>query len=148
MPQLLLIVAGVGTVLQGLFGYFLLQKIWFKRLTALERDLQQFSEVMCQMAEIQMKSYRKLNGNLGEIEERIMDLALPSDDSSHQLERRHQVLALARKGVPIDEIIKRLNVPRGEAELILNLRKFVDVGTAGTGKGNKTLVEVKRYAEV
>lgn len=143
MPHLLLIVAGVA-VLQGLFCYFLLQRKLYRRFSALERDLQQFSDVMCQMAEIQMKSYRKLNGNLGEIEERIMDLALPSNDSGLPLERRHHVLALARKGVPIEEIVKRLNIPRGEAELILNLRRFIDVGAPKTAKA---VGEAKRHAQ-
>jgi hypothetical protein len=143
MPHLLLVVAGIAT-LQGLLCFVFLRGRWHKRFAALERDLQQFSDAMCQMAEIQMKSYRKLAGNLGDIEERIMDLTLPSSDSGLPLERRHNVLALARKGVPIEEIVKRLDVPRGEAELILNLRRFMDVATPKTAKA---VGEVKRYAQ-
>jgi hypothetical protein len=100
---------------------------------------------MSQMAEIQMKSYHKLTEDLGDMEQRIMDLALPSEDPNLPLERRHHVLALARKGNTIEEIVKRLKIPRGEAELILNLRNFVDAGacrTAGTAE------ETKRHAQV
>jgi len=143
MSHLLLIIIGVSA-LQGLICYFFLHRKWHRRFLVLERDLQQFSEAMCQMAEIQMKSYRKLNGNLGDIEERIMDLALPSNDSSLPLERRHHVLALGRKGVPIEEIVKRLNIPRGEAELILNLSKIVD---GGNGKATKAAGEARHYAQ-
>jgi len=143
MPHPLLIIIGVSA-LQGLICYFFLQRRWSRRLLVLERDLQQFSVAMCQMAEIQMKSYRKLTGNLGDMEERIMDLALPSNDSNVPLERRHHVLALASKGVPIDDIVKRLNVPRGEAELIVNLRRIADVGNP---KVTKAAGEEKRYAQ-
>jgi hypothetical protein len=143
MPHLLLIIIGISAM-QGLVFYYLLRHIWHRRLLVLERDLQQFSEAMCQMAEIQMKSYRKLSGNLGDVEERIMDLTLPSNDSSLPLERRHHVLALARKGIPVEDIVKRLNVPRGEAELILNLKRIVEVGNP---KAAKAAGEVKRYAE-
>ena len=142
MPHTLLTVIGISA-LQGMFGYLLLRK-WSRRLHNLEQDLQQFSAAMCQMAEIQMKSYRKLTGNLGDMEERIMDLAVPSSDSNAPLEKRHQVLALASKGIPVDDIVKRLNVPRGEAELILNLRRMIDVGTP---KVTKVAREVRQYAQ-
>ncbi len=136
------VILGIAAV-QGLLLYCILRWRLGRRLSAVERDLQQLSDMMSQMAEIQMKSYRRLSGDLGEVEERIMDLALPSQDSSLPLERRHHVLALARKGVLIDEIVKRLNIPRGEAELILNLRKFADVPAPGAAKA---VAEVKRYA--
>jgi hypothetical protein len=106
--------------------YLLLRKNWERRLGALERELQQFSDAMCQMAEMQLKSHQKLSTNLGDIEERILDLAVPSPDAAFPLERRHQVLALANQGMAIDQIVDRVNVPRGEAELILGLRKYMD----------------------
>jgi hypothetical protein len=125
-------------------GYFLLDRKYGRRIETLERDLQSFSEAMCQMAEIQMKSYRKVSGNLGDIEERIVELAIPSEDTRVPLERRRQVLALAHKGVALEEIAKRLRVPRGEAELILNLRKYMDVSTPRDTKSNG---ELKRHAQ-
>ena len=141
MPTLL-IIAGI-TAVQGLACYLYFQWRWSKRLGKLERDLQLFSDVVLQMAEIQMKSYSKLSGDLGEVEEKIMDLALPTQDCNLPLERRHHVLTLARKGVPIEEIVKRLNVPRGEAELILNLRRYVDVSTP---RAAHAVAEVTPYA--
>ncbi len=136
MHYILLIIAGT-TVLQSLFCYFFLERKWGRRLRALEQDLPQFSAAISEMAEIQMKSYRKLSGHLGDMEERIMDLVVPSKDSGLPLERRHQVLALSRKGVAAEDIAKRLDVPRGEAELILGLRKFVDAGAARASKAPK-----------
>ena len=134
----------VITAASGSIGYFLIDRKYGRRIKALERDLQSFSEAMYQMAEIQMKSYRKVSGNLGDIEERIVELAIPSEDTRVPLERRRQVLALAHKGVALEEITKRLRVPRGEAELILNLRKYMDVSTSRDSKSNG---ELKRHAQ-
>ena len=144
MVLLLLLIFGI-TALQGCVCYLFLQRRWGTRLLALEHELQQLSEAMCQMAEMQVKSYRKLCGNLGDMEARIMDLSLPSDDPDLPLERRHRVLALARKGTPIDEIVKRLHMPRGEAELILNLRGFLD---AKTPKAATTTGEARHHAQI
>jgi len=134
MP-LLMMVACVALSCAG--SYYLMTRMHLGRLEALERDLQTFSEAMCQMAEMQIKGYQKLNGNVGEIEERILELAVPPRDACRTLERRHQVLALSRKGVAVDEIVKRLNLPRGEAELILSLQRFTDVAATGVnGEGD------------
>jgi hypothetical protein len=117
-------------------AYCLVHRTMGKRIKMLEQDLQTFSEAMCQMAEIQMKGYQKLNGNVGEIEERILELVVPARDSRLPLERRHQVLALSRKGVAVDEIVKRLSLPRGEAELILSLQKYMDSATPKAARSN------------
>ncbi len=84
------------------------------------------SEDLLQMAELQMEIYRRVSKDLSDIEERVLDLSVPSAEATPPLERRHQVLTLARKGVALDEIARRLHMPRGEAELILNLRKYID----------------------
>ena len=143
MLSLIVTLTGVTAASCGVI-YFFLDRKYGRRVKTLERDLQRFSEAMCQLAEIQMKSYRKVTGNMGDIEERIVELAIPSDDARVPLERRRQVLTLAHKGVAIEEITKRLNVPRGEAELILNLRKYMDVATPRTAKSNG---ELKRHAQ-
>ena len=103
--------------------HFFGQRVWLKRIKNLERDLQAFSATMNQMAEIQMKSYQKVSGNISEIEERLLDLAIPSEGSNLPLERRRRVVAMAGKGASVDEIAKQASVPRGEAELILSLQK-------------------------
>ncbi len=104
--------------------YFLMQKVWLKRVQVLERDLQILSGAMDQMAEIQMKSYQKISGNLGEIEERILELAIPSQDSNLAPQRRRRVVALANKGSSIDDVARRANVSRGEAELVMSLQRI------------------------
>jgi len=109
---------------------YVLSRSWFKRLQVLERDLQAFSTAMCQMADIQMKSYRKISGDLSEIEERILDLAIPTEGANVPVERRRRVVALASKGSSVEEVAKRANVSRGEAELIMSLQKIKGAAVA------------------
>ncbi len=104
--------------------YFLFRRSWLKRLDALECGLQALSDEVCQMAEAQIKSHQRLSGSLSEIEERILELAVPSEDANLAVQRRRRVLALASQGTPVEEIAKRASVPRGEAELIMNLQRF------------------------
>jgi hypothetical protein len=95
------------------------------RIQSMERDLHCISDVVTQMAEAQIKTFQKHSAGLEGLEERIMELSVPSKDSSSPLERRHQVLTLARQGVGLEDIVKRLKAPVGEADLILNLRKYM-----------------------
>lgn len=102
-----------------------------RRVQVLEQSLRRISEDMAQMADLQMKTHERLSARFDEVEERIMELSLPSRDADLPLERRHQVLALDRQGVPLKDIVKRLKAPIGEAELILNLRKYRGRENAG-----------------
>jgi hypothetical protein len=114
--------------------YWITKRKLAGRIQALERDLLRFSEALYQMVEIQMKTHQKFSDNLADLEERIMELSVPSHDSSLPLEKRHQVLALARQGVSLEDISKRLKAPVGEAELILNLRKYASGESAPAAK--------------
>jgi hypothetical protein len=107
------------------------------RIQGLERDLQSFSDVISKIAEAQTNTIQKFSSRFEHLEERIMDLSLPSHDANLPLERRHQVLALARQGMPLEDIAKRLKAPVGEAELILNLRQYLDKDSSPSAKRNK-----------
>ena len=123
---------------------FTAKRISGGRVRALEQDLQRFSEAMNQMAEMQMKTYRKLSANLQDIEERLLDLSVPKHDSTLPLERRHNVLALARKGASVDDIAQRIGIPRGEAELIVGLSNYLKTGPSRTARAAN---EVKSNAQ-
>jgi hypothetical protein len=113
------------------------------RVRVLEQNLQHLSDVVTQIADVQMTTFQKHNANFEDLEERIMELSVPSHDSSMPLERRHQVLALSRQGVGLDEIVKRLKAPVGEAELILNLQKYMG---GEISRSSKTNERVRKYA--
>jgi hypothetical protein len=114
-----------------------MKKKYLARIQKLERELQGISGLMSQMMEEQMKAHRKYAANIENLEGRIMELSIPSHDSNLPLERRHQVLTLARQGVGLDEIVKRLKAPMGEAELILNLGRYMGSNAAQNAKINE-----------
>ena len=114
-----------------------------QRIQALEQELRRTSDAVGQLAEIQMQSQKKYSVRIEEMEERIMELSVPTHDSNLPLERRHQVLALSRQGVALEDIVKRLKAPVGEAELILNLSKYMGGESTSAGKMNS---QVKQYA--
>ncbi len=115
-----------------------------RRARELEQNLQQCSEAMCQMVEIQMTEHKQIARNIGDIEERLLRMVTAEDDSERPVDRRHQVLTMSRNGFPLDEIVRRLNIPKGEAELILNLRKYMGGSGARTDEPGGGL---KKYAQ-
>jgi hypothetical protein len=119
----------------AVYCWIVLRKM-IRRVEVLERDLHRTTDAVSQMAELHMKTHAKFSARFDEMEERIMELSVPSQDPNLPLERRHQVLALARQGVELKDIVKRLKAPVGEAELILNLRKYMGGEGSPAGKIN------------
>ena len=97
-----------------------------QRVETLEKDLALYTDVVATMAQVQVKTFEKFSNQFDEFEGRILDLSVPSPNPDMPLEKRHQVLTLARQGVALDEIARRVKAPVGEAELILNLRRYRD----------------------
>jgi hypothetical protein len=110
----------------------ILQFVWSRRVCALKKEMARVSDDLLQIVELQSDVYRRVRQGLSEVEEKVLELSVPTADAPLPLERRHQVLTLARKGVSADEIARRLNMPKGEAELIMNLRRYVDAQTPET----------------
>jgi hypothetical protein len=132
-----------AVMISSLGLYWITTRKMLQRIQSLERDLQRISDVVGQLAEIQIRSHQKSSVRFEDMEERMMELSVPSQDSGLPLERRHQVLALARQGIGLEDIVQRLKAPVGEAELILNLRKYMGGESSPAGKMNG---QVKQYA--
>jgi hypothetical protein len=115
----------IFAVLISAAGNLFLHRIWQRRFLALKQETKQFSEDLMQMAELQSDIYRQISRSLTDMEGRVLDLSMPGSGAALPLERRHQVLTLARKGTSVDEIAHRLSMPKGEVDLILNLHRFV-----------------------
>jgi hypothetical protein len=124
----ILLIAGLALSAGIYFKYAC--KGYDARIQGLEQDLHHVSEMVTQMVEVQMKTFQKHAASLEGLEERLMELSVPAPDSGLPLERRHQVLALARQGVALEDIVKRLKAPIGEAEIILNLQKYMGAENA------------------
>jgi predicted Ser/Thr protein kinase len=113
------------------------------RIHGLEQDLHHISDVISQITEVQIKTFQKYSTGMEGLEERILELSVPSHDSIMPLEKRHQVLALARQGIALEDIVKRLKAPVGEAEVILNLQKYM---TAESPRSLTSNGQVKNHA--
>ncbi len=134
----------VITICGALASTFLLWIRSERRARELERNLQHCSEAMCQMVEIQMTEHQNIARSFGDIEERLLSLATSEGGSTRPVDRRYQVLTMSRNGFGLDEIVRRLNIPKGEAELILNLRKYV--GAPGP-KSDHSSGDLRKYAQ-
>lgn len=132
------------TACAALASTFLLWIRSERRARELERNLQHCSEALCQMVEIQMTEHQQIARNFGDIEERLLSLVTAEGDSTRPVDRRHQVLTMSRNGFPMDEIVRRLNIPKGEAELILNLRKYIGASGSSTDESGGDL---RKYAQ-
>ena len=116
---------GLTALLGGVILYFTSQKkIMQRRIEVMEADMARYAEVVGRMADVQTKTFEKFSGRFEEVDERVLELSVPSQETERPLEKRYQVLSLAQRGVPIDEIVEIVKAPVGEAELILNLRKY------------------------
>lgn len=104
----------------------LLHRIWQRRFLALKQEMERFADDLLQAVELQSELHRRISRGLSEVEGRILEWSAPSSETPPPLERRHQVLTLARKGISADEIARRLNLPKGETDLIMSLRKYMD----------------------
>jgi hypothetical protein len=140
---MLYIISILAAIAGSLGFYWSTTRKMLRQTQTIRKDLQRLSEAVSQLAEIQMKAHQKSAVRMGEMEQRMMELSVPSHDDSLPLERRHQVLALARQGVALGDIVKRLKAPVGEAELILNLSKYMGNESS---PAHKTRGQVKQYA--
>jgi ATP/maltotriose-dependent transcriptional regulator MalT len=129
-------VAGIALLLAAAAGFQVSQWILARRLAAARKELARVSDDVFQMAELQLELYRKVVRNINEVEEKVLELAIPCPDPSLPLERRHQVLTLSGKGMSPREIANRLKMPAGEVELILNVKGFVDARSTRSSAGN------------
>jgi hypothetical protein len=121
-----------------------IKRRWTQQVESLERDLQEVSEAMTHMAEVHKKNYQELLGNIGDLEERLMDLSVPSQDVSLPLGKKHRVLSLSRQGIGAIEIAKRLGVPEGETEFIVGLHKCFNPAAA---RASRATNGVAHYAQ-
>jgi hypothetical protein len=102
-------------------------------LAARRKDLLRIGEMRSEFAEAirelvtwSERAYKDLSREIKQIQDQLAEPARPDDvqTSFNNLDKRSHVIALAEKGLDLDEISQKLNVPKGEAELIINLKKY------------------------
>ena len=84
-----------------------------------ERNLQETVDLCEQM-------YKILSKEIQELRQEIDGLSVPAviPTSNNRLDKRFHVLSLAARGLGLDEIVEKADIPKGEAELILRLNRL------------------------
>jgi len=90
------------------------QSLWRRRHNSLRQEMTRLSEDLIQLVELQAQVYKRIRDDINDLEGKVLDLAAPTSESPLPLQRRHQVLTLARKGIPVEEIARRLSLRREE----------------------------------
>ena len=119
-----MILFGLTVFVGGIILYHASRKKLLRRVDILEKDVARYKDAVDKMVDVQSRTLEKFTRRFEELDERLLELSVPSWDPEMPLEKRHRVLTLAKQGVPMDEIVERVKAPVGEAELILNLRKY------------------------
>ncbi len=129
-PEWLLPVAG----LLSLFSHLLIawvairwhrlsEQRFVRLLTGTQQRWSAVDRRLKEVAEESRHSWARLDRKVGRA---LLEADLELESSIRTpsvLEKRHHVTALARQGMDAGEISERLKMPRGEAELVLNLAR-------------------------
>ena len=91
-----------------------------ERIEEQKRSLERMTEKLDRKKEEIDLSMKKVDGSLHRLK-KDSDETFLTDDENH--DKYQQVISLARKGLTVEEIEKRVQLPRGEVELILDLKK-------------------------
>lgn len=85
--------------------------------------VQKLSRMLEEMVQLNEAAFRNMTDTIRTLEGTIQTeepVAAPSF-----MEKKHRILGLLRKGFGVEEITRRLNVPRGEVELMANLGSWL-----------------------
>lgn len=126
-----LIVATNGLVMLLLMAALFLLHRRGKRIVSLQA---QTREAVGQLAELSDRAFsllaaelQGLRANLGPVN------SISASNALLDLHTRSRVITLAAHGMGVEEIAEKLNISRGEAELIIKLNSY----SLGEGKGSR-----------
>lgn len=96
-----------------------------KSQRSLRSRLRELEEIVESSQQDQMERWSEVRKTIARLEFRNGGSAEKFQRSAMVgLDKKHQVLALARQGLNADEISRKLNIYRGEIELVLGLGKY------------------------
>lgn len=101
------------------FLFFLTARKERLRREELTHKMDKMAEMLGEMVQLNESAFRNMSRTVRALENGIQKTEKTASPSS--TEKKHRILSLLSRGLAVDEIIQRLNVPRGEVELIANL---------------------------
>jgi hypothetical protein len=133
LESMWLVLAGIGSFLLNCLTFCLVSFHQKKKADLLLKESQSALRNRIRLLEEEQESSRREQSDRwSEIRKTIARLEFRSGGSSEQfqrssvvgLDKKHQVCSLARQGLATEEISKKLNLYRGETELVLGLRDY------------------------
>ena len=133
LESMWLVVAGIGSFLVNSVTFLLVTLHQKKKADLLLKESQSALRSRIRLLEEEQRSSRQEQcDRWAEIRKTIARLEFRSGGSSEQfqrsslvgLDKKHQVCSLARQGLAAEEISRKLNLYRGETELVLGLRDY------------------------
>lgn len=90
------------------------------------RVKEDYAQTIQHLLSVVEEIYNRLSKDIRDLEARTGGDTAPGPAASdfNTLDKRHHVISLAERGLNLDEITKKLHIPEGEAELIINLRRY------------------------
>jgi len=133
LESMWLVLVGIGSFLLNSLTFLLVTFHQKKKADLLLKESQSALRNRIRLLEEEQESSRREQSDRwAEIRKTIARLEFRSGRSSEQfqrssvvgLDKKHQVCSLARQGLATEEISKKLNLYRGETELVLGLRNY------------------------
>ena len=103
--------------------------IWRMRrnLVRATSEIQQLRQVVQDLISLQEYRFAKLKAEIGVPQSTISGRPAPSTPSLPEVaERKKYIWGLSEKGVPTEEIARRMNLPYGQVEVLLNMKSYSD----------------------
>jgi len=90
-------------------------------------DIQQLRQVVQDLISLQEYRFTKLKAEINAPQSTISGRPAPSTPSLPEVaERKRYIWGLAEKGVSTEEIARRMSLPYGQVEVLLNMKSYSD----------------------
>lgn len=117
---LIMVLAVAAACLLGAMAllYFMFRREQGRR-EILEERVGKIARLLEEMVQLNESAYRSMTQTIRTLETGIQKTDRSAPPSP--VEKKHKILNLFQKGIPAEEISRRLNVPRGEVDLVASL---------------------------
>jgi DNA-binding NarL/FixJ family response regulator len=98
-----------------------------RNLVRTTSDIQQLRQVVQDLISLQEYRFTKLKAEINAPQSTISGRPAPSTPSLPEVaERKRYIWGLAEKGVSTEEIARRMSLPYGQVEVLLNMKSYSD----------------------
>jgi len=119
---MLTLIAVDGCLFLAFFIMFFLLRNERKRRSILEENTNKIAGMLEEMIALNESAFRNVTRTIRTLESGIKKSSIKELSST---EKKHRILRMLNNGFSMDDIAQRLNVPKGEVELVANLGQWM-----------------------